>query len=44
MTGGYRYRGTGGTLAAGTYVFGDFCSGEVFTLQNGSIVPMLVPA
>ncbi len=24
-------------LPAGTYVFADYCSGEVFTLQNGAV-------
>jgi glucose/arabinose dehydrogenase len=33
ITGGYAYRGTGGTLPLGTYVFGDFCSGEIFTID-----------
>jgi hypothetical protein len=31
------YRGSRGTLPSGTYVFGDYCSGEVFQLANGSI-------
>ncbi len=35
ITGGYRYRGDAGTLPAGAYVFGDFCSGEIFGLENG---------
>jgi glucose/arabinose dehydrogenase len=35
ITGGYAYRGTAGTMPAGTYVFGDYCSGEVFVLDNG---------
>jgi len=30
VTGGYIYRGTAGTLPDGTYVFGDFCTGEIF--------------
>lgn len=30
ITGGYVYRGTGGALPVGTYVYGDFCSGEIF--------------
>jgi hypothetical protein len=34
-TGGYVYRGTKQTLPAGTYVYADFCSGEVFTLAGG---------
>jgi glucose/arabinose dehydrogenase len=32
ITGGYVYRGTRDTLPTGTYVFGDFCSGEIFQL------------
>jgi glucose/arabinose dehydrogenase len=30
ITGGYVYRGTAGTLPGGTYVHGDFCTGEIF--------------
>jgi glucose/arabinose dehydrogenase len=30
VTGGYVYRGAQGTLPLGTYVYGDFCSGEIF--------------
>jgi glucose/arabinose dehydrogenase len=30
VTGGYVYRGASGTLADGTYVYGDFCTGEIF--------------
>ena len=41
VTGGYVYRGTAGTLPAGTYVFADYCSGEIFTLQNGVMSPLL---
>ena len=29
LTGGYVYRGDGGALPRGTYVFGDYCSGEI---------------
>ena len=29
ITGGYVYRGSQATLPGGTYVFGDFCSGEI---------------
>jgi glucose/arabinose dehydrogenase len=32
VTGGYVYRGAQGTLPVGTYVFGDFCTGEIFQL------------
>ena len=30
ITGGYVYRGSQGALPAGTYLFGDYCSGEIF--------------
>jgi glucose/arabinose dehydrogenase len=33
ITGGYVYRGKAIPALRGTYVFGDFCSGEVFGLQ-----------
>jgi glucose/arabinose dehydrogenase len=33
ITGGYVYRGTRGTLPLGTYVYGDFCTGEILTLR-----------
>jgi len=42
VTGGYVYRGLSGALPAGTYVFGDFCSGEVFTRELGVQNPLLV--
>ena len=35
ITGGYVYRGTKFTLPAGSYVFGDYCSGEIFLLERG---------
>jgi glucose/arabinose dehydrogenase len=35
VTGGYVYRGSQAALPEGTYVYGDFCSGEIFT-WNGS--------
>ena len=31
ITGGYVYRGQRATFDAGTYVYGDYCSGEIFT-------------
>ena len=34
ITGGYVYRGDLNRALAGTYVFGDFCTGEVFGLQT----------
>jgi glucose/arabinose dehydrogenase len=36
ITGGYVYRGTRGSLPAGAYVYGDFCTGEIFLLQDGA--------
>lgn len=36
VTGGYVYRGAAGSLDAGAYVFGDFCTGEIFLFQNGA--------
>jgi glucose/arabinose dehydrogenase len=35
ITGGYVYRGSRGSLPAGAYVFGDYCSGEIFLRQAG---------
>jgi glucose/arabinose dehydrogenase len=36
VTGGYVYRGTRGTLPTGAYIFGDFCTGEMFLLQGAA--------
>ncbi|MDQ3754701.1 MAG: PQQ-dependent sugar dehydrogenase [Acidobacteriota bacterium] len=36
VTGGYVYRGTRASLPTGAYVFGDFCTGEIFLLQGGT--------
>jgi glucose/sorbosone dehydrogenase len=36
VTGGYVYRGTARTLPAGTYLYGDFCTGEIFMLVGGT--------
>jgi glucose/arabinose dehydrogenase len=41
ITGGYVYRGSQGTLPGGTYVYGDFCSGEIFR-WNGSTQAVLL--
>ena len=30
ITGGYVYRGSAGTLPDGTYLYGDFCSGQIY--------------
>ncbi|HWQ69376.1 MAG TPA: PQQ-dependent sugar dehydrogenase [Patescibacteria group bacterium] len=35
ITGGYVYRGNASTLPVGSYVFGDFCSGEILLLSGG---------
>jgi hypothetical protein len=35
VTGGYVYRGEQATLPSGAYVFGDFCSGEIFMFKDG---------
>ena len=34
ITGGYVYRGRAISSLAGTYIYGDFCTGEIFALQN----------
>ena len=36
ITGGYVYRGSAGALPVGTYVFGDYCTGEIFSLAGGA--------
>jgi hypothetical protein len=41
LTGGYVYRGSEGALAAGTYVYGDFCTGEIFG-WNGTAQQLLL--
>jgi hypothetical protein len=41
VIGGYVYRGTQGSLPAGTYVFGDFCSGEIFRLEGNTLSVVL---
>ena len=41
ITGGYVYRGTQGTLPNGTYVYGDYCSGEVFSWNGSAQTPLL---
>ena len=35
ITGGYVYRGAKFSLPTGSYVFGDYCSGEIFLLERG---------
>ncbi len=41
VTGGYVYRGSRGTFPAGSYLFGDFCTGEIF-LRNNNTVSLLL--
>ena len=41
ITGGYVYRGVEGTLADGTYVYGDYCTGEIFG-WNGTTQSLLL--
>lgn len=36
VTGGYVYRGSRASLPYGRYIFGDFCTGEVFIFQGGT--------
>jgi glucose/arabinose dehydrogenase len=36
ITGGYVYRGSLGTFPPGAYVYGDFCTGEIFQLLGGA--------
>ncbi|HEX5395878.1 MAG TPA: glucose dehydrogenase, partial [Candidatus Limnocylindria bacterium] len=44
VTGGFVYRGTAQPDLAGVYVFADYCSGIVFTLQvdEGTVAPKVV--
>jgi len=37
VTGGYVYRGPSGALAEGTYVYGDYCTGEIFGIDVGDL-------
>ena len=41
ITGGYVYRGSQGALPAGTYVYADYCTGEIFG-WNGSSQSLLL--
>ena len=41
ITGGYVYRGNQGALPGGTYVFADYCSGEIFA-WNGTAQTLLL--
>jgi glucose/arabinose dehydrogenase len=35
VTGGYVYRGSRSSLPTGAYIFGDYCTGEIFMLESG---------
>lgn len=37
VTGGYVYRGVRGTLPVGAYLYGDFCTGEIFQYLAGQV-------
>ena len=41
VTGGYVYRGSRGTFPAGSYLFGDFCTGEIFLRRNNEVSLLL---
>jgi glucose/arabinose dehydrogenase len=41
VIGGHAYRGGRGSFPAGGYVFGDFCSGEIFLLHDGIMRTLL---
>ncbi len=41
VTGGYVYRGNRGSLPMGSYVFGDFCSGEIYLFNNNAMSVLL---
>ncbi|NKB80805.1 MAG: glucose dehydrogenase [Nitrospirales bacterium] len=44
ITGGYVYRGVHMPSLYGTYVFGDYCSGEIMGLVNGKVEVLLPTA
>jgi uncharacterized protein (TIGR03437 family) len=41
VTGGYVYRGTRGSLPVGSYVFADFCTGEIYLWHNNAMSVLL---
>ena len=41
LTGGYVYRGSDSAVATGTYLYGDYCSGEIFA-RSGSTSSVLL--
>ncbi len=49
VTGGYVYRGTLGTFPNGTYIYADYCTGEIFTWNGAQQTmqldtPRLIPS
>ena len=40
ITGGYVYRGRLGTLPNGSYIYGDYCTGEILLWHNGQQIPL----
>ena len=40
ITGGYVYRGTQGTLPNGSYLYGDYCTGEILLWSGGQQLPL----
>ncbi len=42
ISGGYAYRGTIGTLPLGSYVYADFCSGQIFLHRPGNTNQVLL--
>lgn len=40
ITGGYVYRGSLGTLPNGSYIYGDYCTGEVLLWHEGQQLPL----
>jgi hypothetical protein len=42
ITGGYVYRGARSTFPAGTYVFGDYCTGEILMLDGNNQIQLLL--
>ena len=41
ITGGYVYRGTRGTFPQGTYIYGDYCSGDMYIWNGNQSVPVI---
>ncbi|MBK8738082.1 MAG: hypothetical protein IPM02_00345 [Betaproteobacteria bacterium] len=41
ITGGYAYRGAQGALPPGTYVYGDYCTGEIFAWDGAAQTRLL---